>query len=380
VDGMLRFHRTWRVRNGLSMSGVSYSFKFQKSYSRFFHQLSSTLFLLIYIVPGIFFGLTFLMLIGNSAFADGYITFGDEVTHRIKSSPNPVCHKFDIRCKNTLTRIQSGLSLFPGTLSYGLDPNDGNSFFKLEFEVASLDTPLGIFSAGKVQVVPHFSNPKGTRFRFRVFDAKDSFFCKLPDGSVKIPPIGGLLNRCLPGARFAIGFKVLEFQWDTWTDRLITEWLTLEGEYHFLKNGISMDYLRRHVSFILGLDLQTIHYGDLDKRPGVSSGGKTFLQGRVGLQALIRSTDSRWEWKSNLSLKPVSIKKESYETHFKGVLKSHIAYKFLLSNYILGSLGFEAETSYFKRPEDAYGRFASDTDSYSYYIGVFLGIRVGKGL
>src|SRR5690606_4984908 len=108
--------------------------------------------------------------------------------------------------------------------------------------------------------------PGHSRFRAVLPELKAFFLCTHRDtGEVKLPLIEAVKGNCRPDAWLGFGVALPRVQWDPGVGRVSGRWLALTGTLNFFRNGQGWMYLKRHLNLHLGLDTETLWYGETVK-------------------------------------------------------------------------------------------------------------------
>lgn len=284
------------------------------------------------------------------------------------------CGPLDPDCRRRLLSLMAGNVNFlqprvDGGVRFGHGGADAAVRFSMD--LLNVDAMIGDLGALAFEAI-YVPDAGGVRLRFTLADAEVLFFCTdFETGKIKAPLVGWVKYDCRPDAVIGIGGKVTEIQWDTNTGRVAARWLELQMVANLLANGNGFEYLQRRLNVFAGGSFETVWPGDV---PGVADGDADVIgRLKLGVMGMIRSDDARIEVRGFAAYRP-SVTDFS---DFAIEAKTEFLYHLLFSDTVVGSLGLDAQYSYWTDPSRSIGEFASDRDRHSAYVGALFRLTFG---
>jgi len=286
----------------------------------------------------------------------------------------PPCGYFDPDCRRKIGAILSGIHLLIPDAETGVRFGHGeaDAAVRVGLDVASVDAPAGDLSAIVFEAL-YLPDAGGFRIRFSLAESQVLFFCRAPEdpetGKRKwIPPIMSLLSDCEEEGFLGLGGNILEMQGDTGTGRFGARWLELNLVLNALNNANSLAYLQNRLNFFTGFAVDTVWRKDTPGAP--SPDAESALRMNLGMMGMIRTNNNRFEMRAFAAYRPDMTDWSDFAVEAKTELLYHLL--FGEKKNMLGSVGLSTEYSYWSKPENSIGEFASDRDQHSAYVGALF--------
>lgn len=258
------------------------------------------------------------------------------------------------------------------SVGFRMDGSDPGVAVRVSAELLRLENNSGDFSLIPFEAI-YYPDQSAVRVRFSVADVKATYFCKDPEGE-RVAPLASLLASCQPEGYWGFGGELGSFQFDTDTNRRAARILALHAVLNFLGNSNASAYngnrevngnaysLRR---LYMTLGATWDHVWNVGNVAG-AHGRQMALRGNLGMVGMLRSVNGKWEARAYVGYRPNLAR---FTSDFGVEAEVEGLYNHLFGDRLLGQFGIEANYTYWRDPAYSMGRYASQTQSNTLYLG-----------